>query len=136
MSRRLLLDIIERVGWTFIEGATATLMLADFLAVDAWKAAVVGGLAAVLAVIKGYAASKVGSSISAATLPALPPSTNVVVGEVLGPVGEVVGEVTSETGDLIGTAGAVVGEVIGEEGQPVGEVTGPAGEADDKGDHT
>lgn len=134
MNRRLILDIVERVGWTFIEGATSTLILADFLEVDTWKAAVVGGLAAVLAFVKGLAASKVGSPISAATLPALPPSTSVVVGQVLGPVGEVVGEVTSETGDLVGAAGAVVGPVIDEEGEPLGEVTGPAGEADNKGD--
>lgn len=136
MNRRLFLDIVERVGWTFLQGATSTLILADFLEVDAWKAAAVGGLAAVLAFVKGLAASRVGSPLSAATLPALPPSTSVVVGQVLGPVGEKVGEVTSETGDLVGAAGAVVGPVVDEEGEPLGEVIGPAGEADDKGDHT
>lgn len=75
MNRRLILDILERVGWTFIQGATSTLILSGFLEVDAWKAAAVGGVAAVLAFVKGLAASKVGSPISAATLPALPPAS-------------------------------------------------------------
>ena len=69
MKRRLILDIAERVAWTFIQGAVSTLLLSGFLDTAAWKAAVVGGVAAVLALIKGTAASHVGSPATAATLP-------------------------------------------------------------------
>lgn len=95
MSRRLFLDIAERVFWTFVAGATSTLLLSGFLDTEAWKAAVVGGVSAVISLVKGVAASRIGDPATAATLPAL------------GPVGTV-------TGQVVSTAGDVVGEVIGE----------------------
>ncbi len=90
MKKRLLLDIAERVIWTFIQGATATLLLSGFLDTAAWKAACVGGVAAVLALVKGTAASKMGSPISAATLPKTVETTGTLATEVVGQVTEVV----------------------------------------------
>lgn len=69
MTKKLFIDIAERSVWTFIQGATSVLLLSGFLDTAAWKAAVVGGVAAVLALVKGTAASRIGSPATAATLP-------------------------------------------------------------------
>jgi hypothetical protein len=90
MKKRLLLDIAERVFWTFIQGASATLLLSGFLDTEAWKAACVGGVAAVLALVKGTAASQVGSPISAATLPKTLESTGTLATDVVSEVADVV----------------------------------------------
>lgn len=90
MKRRLLIDIAERIFWTFIEGASATLLLSGFLNVAAWKASVVGGVAAVLALVKGTAASKVGSPITAATLPRTMESSGTLATDVVAGVSEAV----------------------------------------------
>jgi hypothetical protein len=99
MTRRLFLDILERVFWTFIQGAASTLLLSDFLGIEAWKAAAVGGAAAVLALIKGIAASRMGDPGSGATLPAIVTTAGTVTGTVVGTTGEVVGEIV---GDVTG----------------------------------
>ena len=105
MGRRLFWDIFERVAWTFVQGCTSVLMLSGFLDVAAWKAAVVGGVAAVLAFVKSTAASKVGSPATAATLPFGVEAVGTVAGQMAGTVvneaGEVIGEVT---GVVEGTA--------------------------------
>lgn len=75
MKRNLLLDIAERTGWTYCQAylglwigsglgvaAVADLSMAD--------KALISVLPAVLAAVKGLAASRVGASDSAATLPA------------------------------------------------------------------
>lgn len=104
MRRRLVLDIGERAGWTFVQGATSTLLLQGFLGVAAWKAAVVGGVAALIAALKGLAATKVGAP-SAATLPAALEATGAVVGSVTGTV-------VSGTGEVLGTVTGAVGGVL------------------------
>lgn len=99
MNRRLFIDIAERVFWTFLQGASSTLILTGFLEIEAWKAAIVGGVAAVLALVKGIAASKVGSPVSAATLPSLTEAVAIVSGQV--------------SGQVMDSTGAIVGEVSG-----------------------
>jgi hypothetical protein len=96
MKKRLLADIAERVIWTFIQGAAATLMLSGFLDIEAWKAAAVGGVAAVLALVKGTAASQIGSPISAATLPKTLETTGTLATDVVGEVSEVVDEAVDD----------------------------------------
>jgi hypothetical protein len=98
MTRRLLLDILERVIWTFVQGASSTLLLSNFLGVEAWKAAVVGGLAAIIALVKGLAASRLGDPGSGATLPAVITTAGTVTGTVVDTAGDVVGEIV---GDII-----------------------------------
>lgn len=63
-------DAAERVGWTFLQGALATGSLEQLATgdLDAWRAASVGGVAAVLALVKAIAARRVGDRHSAATL--------------------------------------------------------------------
>lgn len=101
MTKRLLLDILERTFWTFIQGTSSTLLLAGFLGIDAWKAAIVGGLAAVIAMVKGIAASRLGEVGTAATLPG-----------VVAPVGTVVGTVTTTTGRVVGDVVGTVSEIL------------------------
>ena len=99
MSSKLFLKILERFLWTFVQGATATLLLANFLDTDAWKAAAVGGVAAVLSLIKSYAGTKMGDPSSPAWLPASVTAAGGVVGDV--------------TGTVVGEAGEVLGQVTG-----------------------
>lgn len=66
MSKKFLVDAAERIGWTFVQAAGASVLVAGGFDIDVWKtAAVAGGLAA----IKVLIALKIGSSDSAATLP-------------------------------------------------------------------
>lgn len=106
MNKRIIADIGERFVWTFIQGTTSTLLLAGFLGTSAWKAAVVGGLAAVIALVKGMAAVHMGNPATAATLPAALEATAAVAGSVTGTVvdttGQVLGEVTGIVGGVLG----------------------------------
>lgn len=108
MSRNLFLKILERFLWTFVQGATATLLLANFLDTEAWKAAAVGGVASVLSLIKSYAGTKMGDPSSPAWLPASVTAAG-------GVVGEVTGQVVSQTGEVLGEVTGVVDGVLGEE---------------------
>lgn len=116
MRKRLLLDIAERVAWTFIQGAAATLLLSGFLNIAAWKAAAIGGVAACLSMLKGLAASRLGVLGTASTLPAAAVATGEVVGEVVGTVVDTAGEVVGEvTGTVAGTVGGVLGGLLDED---------------------
>ena len=70
LDRDWIKDAAERVGWTFLQGALATGSLEQLATgdLDAWRAAAVGGVAAVLALVKAIAARRVGDVHSAATL--------------------------------------------------------------------
>lgn len=109
MKKRLLYDIAERFLWTFIQGATATFLLSGFLGVDQWKAGVVGGLSAVLALLKGVAAVHVGNPATAATLPATVEAVGTVAGQV---VGQVVDATGSVVGDVTGTVSGTVEDAL------------------------
>ena len=63
-------DAAERVAWTFLQGALATGSLEQLATgdLDAWRAAAVGGVAAVLSLLKAIAARRMGDPNSAATL--------------------------------------------------------------------
>lgn len=76
MSRRsLALDVVERTLWTYVQ-AYLGLWIASGVGISAIAdlsmadKALVSVLPAVLAVVKGLAASRVGATDSAATLPA------------------------------------------------------------------
>tara|TARA_E500000305_G_C3836976_1_gene149980 strand:+ start:33 stop:299 length:267 start_codon:yes stop_codon:yes gene_type:complete len=58
------LDLLERCGATFVQAAVATISGNSFLemGVSNWKLVVASGFAAVLSVLKGWAATKVGDS--------------------------------------------------------------------------
>lgn len=99
MTRKLALKIAERVVWTFVEGACATLLLGGAFDLSALEAAALGGVAAVISLVKNIAGIRLGDPTSPAWLPA-----SVTV------AGGVVGEVT---GTVVSTAGEVVGEVLG-----------------------
>lgn len=65
-------DLAERVIWSFLGGTVAVLVAAgpaDMLHVGFWKAASVGGLTAVVALVKGLAARGLGAKNSASTAP-------------------------------------------------------------------
>lgn len=65
-------DLAERVIWSFLGGTVAVLVAAgpaDMLHVGFWKAAGVGGLTAVVALVKGLAARGLGARNSASTAP-------------------------------------------------------------------
>ena len=65
-------DLAERVIWTFLGGTAAMVVAAgpaDMLDASFWKAAGVGGLAAVVTLVKGLAARKIGAKNSASTAP-------------------------------------------------------------------
>jgi hypothetical protein len=76
MRERYIRDLIERVLWTFAQAFAATLLASGFFEIDnvtdvsILQKAGIAGIAAVLAVIKGLVATKVGSPYTAATLPA------------------------------------------------------------------
>jgi len=75
MDRVWLADAAERIGWTFVQASIAAVgseALAVGLAggdVNVLRAAGVGGLAAVLSLLKAVAARHVGDPDTAATLP-------------------------------------------------------------------
>lgn len=71
MTRQLLIDLAERVVATAVQAFAAALLAGPMLdlSVPAIKAAGVAALAAVLAVVKGVAASRLGDPTSAAALP-------------------------------------------------------------------
>lgn len=71
MNRKLLIDIAERALWTFVQAFLAVFAVTGALDVDfaSAKKAAIAGVAAVLAVLKGFAASRIGSDNTAATLP-------------------------------------------------------------------
>jgi Putative lactococcus lactis phage r1t holin len=103
MKNKLFLKIAERVIWTFIQGAAGALMLGPAFNISALEAAALGGLMAVLSMVKNVAASHVGDHNSPATLPASVTATGNVVGQVTG-------EVVSGTGEILGkVTGAVEG---------------------------
>ena len=55
------LDLLERCGATFVQAAVATISGNSFLmGVSNWKLVVASGFAAVLSVLKSWAATKVG----------------------------------------------------------------------------
>ncbi|HEY6116969.1 MAG TPA: hypothetical protein VI172_13525 [Candidatus Dormibacteraeota bacterium] len=63
-------DLAERVIWTFLGGTTAVVTAAgpaDMFHASLWQAAGVGGLAAVVSLVKGLGARWVGLRNSAST---------------------------------------------------------------------
>ena len=63
-------DTAERVAWTFTQGALSAVAVESLAAGNpsAWTAALVGGAAAVLSLLKAVAARHVGDPDTAATL--------------------------------------------------------------------
>jgi hypothetical protein len=76
LNSRYILDLIERVGWTFLQAFGAELVASGWFTVDGvtdlsvLQKAGIAGIAAVLSVIKGLVAKGVGSPNTAALLPA------------------------------------------------------------------
>lgn len=62
MTKQLAQDIAERMVWTFVQAFAATFVVADL---STAKTAALAGLAAVLAVLKGVAASRIGEQTAA-----------------------------------------------------------------------
>lgn len=62
MDFRVYRDIGERAVWTFIQAFLAVFMIDDFSTV---RPAAVAGLAAVLSVVKGFVATRVGEPTAA-----------------------------------------------------------------------
>lgn len=56
-TKAFLIDAGERIVSTFIQGATASLVVTGFSSNEAWKAALVGGIAAALSTVKAIAAN-------------------------------------------------------------------------------
>jgi len=72
MTRRLLLDVAERAVLTAVQAFLSVWVVsswADLTDVGLAQRAAVAGIAAALAVVKGFAASRVGDPASAALLP-------------------------------------------------------------------
>lgn len=72
MTRRLLLDVAERAVLTFIQAFLSLWVVAswaDLTDVGLAQRAAVAGVAAALAVVKGFAASRVGDPTTASLLP-------------------------------------------------------------------
>ncbi len=57
----LLIDILERAAWTFIQGFAAVVLASGTIDITVLQAAGVAGGMAVLSLIKSMAASKVGA---------------------------------------------------------------------------
>ena len=72
-TRLYLIDLAERVVMTFLEAFIGVLLLAgaDVLTLSALKAAVVAGIIAVLALLKGLLAKVIGDRWSASTAPSV-----------------------------------------------------------------
>lgn len=58
-------DLLERVGMTFVEGFLGGIVVTEIADKAMWLAAVSGGVAAALALLKGLAAKRVGNEDSA-----------------------------------------------------------------------
>lgn len=58
-------DLLERVAVTFVEGTIGSLVLTQLSDRDMWLAAVGGGVAAVVALLKGLLAKRYGNPESA-----------------------------------------------------------------------
>lgn len=65
-TRRYILDLAERVFWTFLQGGLGVITV-DALDLPVWA---VVPVATGLALLKGLVAKKIGSGNTAATLPA------------------------------------------------------------------
>lgn len=100
MTNKLILKIAERVIWTFIEGACATLLLGQAFNISALEAAALGGLAAVISLVKNIAGTRIGGNPQS---PAWLPASVTAAGDVVGDV----------TGTVVGEAGEVLGQVTG-----------------------
>jgi hypothetical protein len=72
MTKKLFLDLVERAVWTFLQAGLGVFVLADSFDanLDNAEKAAMAGLAAVIALVKGVVASRVGDTGTAATLPA------------------------------------------------------------------
>jgi len=71
MTRRLVVDVAERAALTFVQAFLSVWVVADWADltdVRLAQRAAVAGIAAALAVVKGFAASRVGDPSSAALL--------------------------------------------------------------------
>lgn len=72
MTRRLLLDVAERATLTFVQAFLSVWLVADWADltdVRLAQRAAVAGIAAALAVVKGFAAARVGDPGTASLLP-------------------------------------------------------------------
>lgn len=72
MTRRLLLDVAERATLTFVQAFLSVWLVADWADltdVHLAQRAAVAGIAAALAVVKGFAAARVGNPGTASLLP-------------------------------------------------------------------
>lgn len=72
MTRRLLLDVAERATLTFVQAFLGVWLVADWADltdVHLAQRAAVAGIAAALAVVKGFAAARVGDPGTASLLP-------------------------------------------------------------------
>ncbi|MFE7973017.1 hypothetical protein [Streptomyces shenzhenensis] len=70
-TRAFAKDVTERVIWTFLGGTTAVIVAAgpaDMLHASFWEAVGTGGLAAVVSLVKGFAARGIGARNSASTV--------------------------------------------------------------------
>lgn len=65
MNRKALTDLAERAAVAFVEGTFAGLTVSAVTSADTWVAALSGGVAAALSVIKSSLATRVGNSESA-----------------------------------------------------------------------
>jgi hypothetical protein len=68
---RLYADLAERALWTFVQAFIGVLLAGGMLdlSTGTLRAGAIAGIAAVLALIKGVAASRIGDPGTAATLP-------------------------------------------------------------------
>lgn len=69
-SRKYLIDLTERVGWTFVTAAGAIAVAAGpahWMELSMWKGAAAAGLAAAGALLKGLVARYIGNRNSAST---------------------------------------------------------------------
>jgi hypothetical protein len=69
MDKKFLKDVAERAFWTFVQAAIAAYTVTG--GKDAAKAAAIAGAAAVLSLLKGIAASRIGVKDSASTIPSI-----------------------------------------------------------------
>jgi len=72
MTRQLVVDVAERAALTFVQAFLSVWVVsswADLTDVGLAQRAAVAGIAAALAVIKGFAASRVGDPDTASLLP-------------------------------------------------------------------
>ncbi|MER7738900.1 hypothetical protein ABTX34_11335 [Streptomyces sp. NPDC096538] len=73
-ARTYVVDLIERIIWTFLGAAGAVALAAgpaDMLSASFWESVGVAGLAAVVTLVKGVLARVVGSKNSASSAPSV-----------------------------------------------------------------